>query len=116
MPGATKGDQSQLAQRQRAKVSPKPFHLQDLHDTPAPRTHTSTNVVGEVEMDLRIELGRTTMRLEEILKLRRGSLVALDDMVNDPVNIYVNERLIARGELLAMDDRFCVRILELIGV
>ena len=78
MPGATKGDQSQLAQRQRAKVSPKPFHLQDLHDTPAPRTHTSTNVVGEVEMDLGAEFP-VTPQIKGAIKSLSG-VVEVQDM------------------------------------
>ena len=61
-----------------------------------------------------IELGRTHMYLEDVLKLRRGSVVSLDKLAGDPVDIYVNGRLIARGEVLVLNDNFCVRVAELI--
>ena len=73
------------------------------------------DLVGEVEMDLRIELGRTQMRLEEVLHLRGGSVVALDKLAGDPVDVFANGRLIARGEVLVMNDNFCIRVTELVG-
>ena len=72
-------------------------------------------MLGDVELDLRIELGRTMMRLEEVLQLRGGAVVVLDKLAGDPVDIYVNGRLVARGEVLVMNDNFCVRVTELVG-
>ena len=66
------------------------------------------------DLDLKIELGRTHMYLEDVLKLRKGSVVPLDKLAGDPVDIYVNGRLIARGEVLVLNDNFCVRVAELI--
>ena len=71
--------------------------------------------LSDVELDLRIELGRTEMSLQEILQLRGGSVVALNELVGDPVNVYVNNRLVARGEILVIDDNFSVRVLELVS-
>jgi len=68
-----------------------------------------------VELDLRIELGRTQMYLEDVLQLRRGAVVALDKLAGDPVDVFVNGRLVARGEVLVLNDNFCVRIAELIS-
>ena len=79
-------------------------------------TETATlDLIRDVELDLKIELGRTQMYLEDVLKLRRGSVVPLDKLAGDPVDIYVNGRLIARGEVLVMNDNFCVRVAELIA-
>jgi flagellar motor switch protein FliN/FliY len=81
----------------------------------APSTETATlDLIRDVELDLKIELGRTQMYLEDVLKLRRGSVVPLDKLAGDPVDIYVNGRLIARGEVLVLNDNFCVRVAELI--
>jgi flagellar motor switch protein FliN/FliY len=68
-----------------------------------------------VELDLRIELGRTHLCPEEVLQLRQGSVVPLDKLAGDPVDIYVNERLVARGEVLVLNDNFCVRVADLIA-
>lgn len=68
----------------------------------------------EVELDLRIELGRAELLIEEVLKLREGSVVPLDKLAGDPVDILVNGRLIARGEVLVLNDNFCVRVAEIL--
>ena len=80
-----------------------------------PSTETATlDLLRDVELDLKIELGRTQMYLEDVLKLRKGSVVPLDKLAGDPVDIFVNGRLIARGEVLVLNDNFCVRVAELV--
>ncbi len=96
-------------------AKPKPFSFSDLTPDTEPPQRQPIDLLGEVEMDLRIELGRTQMRLEEVLQLRSGSVVALDKLAGDPVDIFVNGRLIARGEVLVMNDNFCIRVTELVG-
>ena len=91
------------------------FSLSDLTADAESDGKQSIDLLGEVEMDLRIELGRTEMRLEEVLQLRNGSVVALDKLAGDPVDVFVNGRLIARGEVLVMNDNFCIRVTELVG-
>jgi len=91
------------------------FSLGDLTPDPESEERQPIELLGEVEMDLRIELGRTQMRLEEVLQLRSGSVVALDKLAGDPVDVFVNGRLIARGEVLVMNDNFCIRVTDLVG-
>ena len=73
------------------------------------------DLIRDVELNLKIELGRTHMYLEDVLKLRKGSVVPLDKLAGDPVDIYVNGRLIARGEVLVLNDNFAVRVAELVA-
>jgi flagellar motor switch protein FliN/FliY len=81
----------------------------------APTTEAATlELMRDVELDLTIELGRTHMHLEDVLKLKQGAVVPLDKLAGDPADIYVNGRLIARGEVLVLNDNFCVRVAELI--
>ncbi|RIK78968.1 MAG: flagellar motor switch protein FliN [Planctomycetota bacterium] len=92
----------------------KPLQLQDFAGSP-PSTEAATfDLIRDVELDLEIELGRTHMYLEDVLKLRKGAVVSLDKLAGDPVDIYVNGRLIARGEVLVLNDNFCVRVAELV--
>ena len=90
------------------------FRFEDFTGAPASTEVATIELVRDVELDLKIELGRTHMYLEDVLKLRRGSVVPLDKLAGDPVDIYVNGRLIARGEVLVLKDNFCVRVAELI--
>lgn len=71
-------------------------------------------MLSDVNLRVKIELGRTRMLVEDVLKLGEGSVVELDKLAGDPVDVYVNNRLIARGEVLVLNDSFCVRISELI--
>jgi flagellar motor switch protein FliN len=71
------------------------------------------NRTGQAEFDLRIELGRAYMEPSEVPKLCPGSMVPLDKLTGEPVDVYVNNRLVARGQLLVLNDHFCVRITEL---
>jgi flagellar motor switch protein FliN/FliY len=92
-----------------------PFQLQQLGSVAASGDRASLDLLRDVELDLRIELGRTHMYLEDVLQLRKGSVVPLDKLAGDPVDIFVNGRLVARGEVLVLNDNFCVRIAELIS-
>ncbi len=72
-------------------------------------------LLNDVKLDVKIELGRANMRIEEVLQLGEGSVVELDKLAGDPVDVLVNERLVARGEVLVLNDNFCVRISEVLA-
>jgi flagellar motor switch protein FliN len=91
-----------------------PFELKDLAGAPASGEKATLELLKDVDLDLRIELGRTHMYLEDVLKLKRGSVVTLDKLAGDPVDVFVNGRLVARGEVLVLNDNFCVRVTELL--
>ncbi len=91
-----------------------PFKFTDFAGASANSESATLELMRDVELDLTIELGRTHMHLEDVLKLKQGAVVALDKLAGDPADIYVNGRLIARGEVLVLNDNFCVRVAELI--
>jgi flagellar motor switch protein FliN len=91
------------------------FEFKDLQGTAAANETASLDLLRDVQLDLKIELGRTHMHLEEVLRLKKGAVVTLDKLAGDPVDIYANGRLIARGEVLVLNDNFCVRVAELTG-
>ncbi len=73
------------------------------------------DLLGDVRLRARIELGRRQMYVEDILKLNEGSVVELDKLAGDPVEIVVNDVLVARGEVLVLNDYFCVRVTEVLS-
>jgi len=91
------------------------FTFPELAGTPPSTDQASLELLRDVELDLRIELGRTRMHLEDVLQLGKGAVVPLDKLAGDPVDIYVNGRLVARGEVLVLNDNFCVRVAELVS-
>ncbi|NJL30721.1 MAG: flagellar motor switch protein FliN [Phycisphaerales bacterium] len=75
----------------------------------------SIELLHDVELHVTVELGRTQMLVEDVLRLSEGSVVELDKLAGDPVDVYVNGRLIARGEVLVLNDSFCIRISEIVA-
>lgn len=73
------------------------------------------SLLHDVQLHVKIELGRTRMLVEDVLHLGEGSVVELDRLAGDPVDVFVNERLVARGEVLVLNDNFCVRVSEIIS-
>jgi len=69
----------------------------------------------DVPLKLTVELGRTTKLVKEILALAPGAVVELDKLAGEAVNILVNEKLIAKGEVVVIDENFGVRITEIIN-
>jgi len=69
----------------------------------------------DVAMRVTVELGRTRMKLAQILELQAGSVIELDRLAGDPVDILVNDHMVARGEVVVVEDKFGVRIIELIS-
>ncbi len=68
-----------------------------------------------IELEAAVELGRTTMSIGKVLDLGPGSVVQLDKMLGDPVELMIKDRLIARGEVVVVDDRFGLRITEVVA-
>jgi flagellar motor switch protein FliN len=73
------------------------------------------SLVLDVPVELAVEVGRTTMTIRETLAIMPGSIISLDRMAGEPVDLLVNGRRIARGEVVAVDEEFGLRITEVIS-
>ena len=92
-----------------------PVDLPDFSGAEAGEDVSNIGLLGDVDLDVRIELGRTRMLVDDVLRLSPESLVELDKAAGDPVDIYVNGRHVARGEVLVLNENFCVRVSEIVG-
>lgn len=92
----------------------RPFELPDLEDAYAAIDAPPVEPERDASVDVQIVLGLARMHLEDVLKLRKGAVVPLDSPAGGPVEIYADGRLVGRGELLVLDDRFCVRVAEVV--
>jgi flagellar motor switch protein FliN len=70
-------------------------------------------VFKNVTVQLQAKLGRTELSVEDLLALRQGSILKLDSQLNDLVELRLNDAVVARGEIVAVDDSFGVRIVEI---
>lgn len=97
-------------------VAAQPMAIPELDTTSHSEPLTQNiELLGDVELHVTVELGRTQMLVEDVLRLSEGSIVELDKLAGDPVDVYVNHRLIARGEVLVLNDNFCIRISEIVS-
>lgn len=94
----------------------KPVDFPDLNLAGARNGAASSglNLLDDVKLNVKIELGRTRMYVEDVLRLNENSVVELDKAAGDPVDIFVNDRHVARGEVLVLNENFCVRVSEII--
>ncbi|MFH0911901.1 MAG: flagellar motor switch protein FliN [Planctomycetota bacterium] len=98
-----------------------PMGLPDFKTEGPPEHPGPADEIGDIEMlydvelNVRVELGRTRMSVEDILRLRKGSVVTFDKEAGAQVDILVNDRLVARGEVLVLNDLFCVRVTEVLS-
>ncbi len=84
------------------------------HEATAPSAGTFEDLL-DVPVEVRVRLGEAEMAIEEVAGLGEGSVVALDRAAGDPVDILVNGRLFAHGEIVVVEDRFTVRVTEIIA-
>lgn len=85
-----------------------------FRELPRQGSQSSLNIdlLRDVELTVKIELGRTRMRLRDVLELGAGAVIELDRLAGDPVDVFVNDRLVARGEVVVIDEKFAVRLTE----
>lgn len=85
------------------------------HDVPdVPRSAQDLDAVYDIPVQVSAVLGKSTMEVSHLLKLGRGAVVELDRKVGEAIDIYVNNRLVARGEVVVLEDRLGVTMTEII--
>jgi flagellar motor switch protein FliN/FliY len=74
----------------------------------------SLETVYDIPVQITVILGRTSMQVNQLLKLGRGAVIELDKKVGEPIDIFVNNRLVARGEVVVVEERIGVTMTEII--
>ncbi len=72
------------------------------------------DLIWDVKVDVYVRLGKGLLPMKEIIALEEGTVVQLDQKVDEPVGLYVNDKLIAYGEVVAVDDQLGIRIKEIV--
>ena len=98
-----------------AEAPPAPVDdggMPDIGDLP--RSAKDLEAVYDIPVQVSAVLGKTTMQVSQLLKLGRGAVIELDRKVGEAIDIYVNNRLVARGEVVVIEDRLGVTMTEII--
>jgi flagellar motor switch protein FliN len=122
-PGAEKEDEamlddwaSALAEQNgnETPVAAAPGVFQPLSKAAAPSTRNDIDMILDIPVHLTVELGRTKIAIRNLLQLAQGSVVELDGMAGEPMDVLVNGCLIAQGEVVVVNDKFGIRLTDII--
>jgi flagellar motor switch protein FliN len=103
------------SRREEAILGTNFAEIKDMHDPSTIDEKHNLDLLMDIRMGLIVELGRAEMHLKDILKLTKGSIIELDRLSGEAVDLFVNNKLIARGEVVVIDDNFGLRITQLAG-
>ncbi|QDI90290.1 flagellar motor switch phosphatase FliY [Salicibibacter halophilus] len=100
------------AETSKRNVQPVAFHDFDEAGLQAAEAQ-NLNMLMDIPLDVTVELGRTSRSIKEILQFTQGSIIELDKLAGEPVDILVNQRLVAKGEVVVIDENFGVRVTDI---
>lgn len=96
-------------------VMVQPAQFAALGNNKAPKDVGNIGLILDVPLQVTVELGSTRMKIKEILELGLGSVIELDKLAGDPVDIYVNGKLIAKGEVVVIDENFGIKVTDIVS-
>ncbi|MBR3604972.1 MAG: flagellar motor switch protein FliN [Candidatus Gastranaerophilales bacterium] len=92
-------------------ITVRPVKFQEFEQAPPSRSiKKNLDILQDVSMHISVELGRTKSSIKEVMEMEQGSIVELDKIAGEQVEIFVNEKLVAKGEVIVIEDKFGVRV------
>jgi flagellar motor switch protein FliN/FliY len=107
------GGQDNTGEIQKVKTELAGFDEMDESFIKSNESDEKINLLKDLQLNVYIELGRTQMQIKDILELERGYVIELDKLASEPVDIFVNNKKIAEGEVVVIDKHFGIRITNL---
>ena len=101
-------------QQPASPVNVQPVQFQSFENEEFGYDSNNIGLLMDVPLQISVELGRTTKKIREILDFGQGSIIELDKLAGEPVDILVNGRIIAKGEVVVIDESFGVRITDIL--
>lgn len=93
----------------------KPYEFSDLNETSAGKQNGNMEFVLDIPLEITIELGRTRMLINDLLKLGQGSVLELTKSAGETMEVLANNKLIARGEVVVLNEKYGLRLTEIIS-
>nr|WP_244617500.1 flagellar motor switch protein FliN [Sulfurimicrobium lacus] len=112
---AEQGDADAAAATAQAKTVTTPVFEQFSASAALPGMANSLDMILDIPVNLTVELGRTKIAIRSLLQLAQGSVVELDGLAGEPMNVLVNGCLIAQGEVVVVNDKFGIRLTDIIS-
>lgn len=103
-----------MQEPKRINASPVQLPMLDVEEKLGKEQADNLEMIMSVPLEVSVEIGRTQRKVEDILAFSKGSLVVLDKLAGDQVDLFVNGLCVARGDVVVIDDNFGVRITEVL--
>ena len=98
-----------------AKTEAKPAQFSNVQDRSGAIAQRGVDFILDIPLQISVELGRTHMLINDLLRLGQGSVVELSKLAGEPMEVFVNQKLIARGEVVVVNEKFGVRLTDIIS-
>lgn len=89
--------------------------LDELEDNVSPNTNPELDVILDIPVNISMEVGRTSITIRNLLQLNQGSVIELDRLAGEPLDVLVNGTLIAHGEVVVVNEKFGIRMTDVIS-
>jgi len=93
----------------------KPYAFSDLDKAPVSEPQDNINFILDIPLEISVELGRTKMLINDLLTLGQGSVIGLTKLAGETLEVLANQRLIARGEVVVVDEKYGIRLTEIVS-
>ncbi|MDT8309876.1 MAG: flagellar motor switch protein FliN [Methylophaga sp.] len=106
---------AEQADAEAPKSDAKTAPMTKLDDSGVPRSDVNLDMVLDIPVTISMEIGRTRISIRNLLQLSQGSVVELDRLAGEPMDVLVNDTLIAHGEVVVVNDKFGIRLTDVIS-
>ena len=109
------GEKAADDNKDQAKVEAKAAQFSNVQDTSKMTEQRSIDFILDIPLQITVELGRTQMLINDLLQLGQGSVIELSKLAGEPMEVLVNQKLVARGEVVVVNEKFGVRLTDIIS-
>ncbi len=103
-----------MAEEKDVNAEQQPEEKQQAEEEHQPE-RTDINFILDIPLELSVELGKTKMLINDLLQLGQGSIIELNKLAGEPLEVYINRKLVARGEVIVVNEKFGVRLTDIVS-
>lgn len=103
------------ASSEKSAAASKALPLDEMRDDGIPKTMQNLDVILDIPVSIAMEVGRTSISIRNLLQLNQGSVIELDRLAGEPLDVLVNGTLIAHGEVVVVNEKFGIRMTDVIS-
>ena len=105
----------QQTQKSDPKVDVSEVNFSEFQKKDGPKGAMALDFIMDIPLTLNVELGRSQLLISELLQLGQGSVIELTKLAGEPMDVFVNQRLVARGEVVVVNEKFGVRLTDVVS-